>query len=986
MDIGTQINQYTIVEHIGRGGMADVWSARDTRLNRMVAIKTIAHGLSPEVDPITLFKQEAQTIAQMEHPHILPIYDFGEFEGQLYIVMRYVAGGSLEDVLERGPLPVQEAIRVGTAIAQALDYAHSRDVIHLDLKPPNILLDGSNTPYLADFGLATALNREGKAMNPGSGTLLYMAPEQLTEELLDKRADIYSFCIMLFHMLTGQLPYDAAAPLALKQIQYKENLPDIDTINPSLPHYLNIILQRGTSLTPDDRPATLTSIVNEVRDALMETSGYNLGGDVYGFEGKPQGDFFDVATQATEHISDPDILEAVDIYSRARHAWAGGQGRFLLGVTHFLIMNGYYMDADEYGLEIDESGMQMLLRGALEYDQEIEYWWAQVSDESRRWVCLHAIRSGNTPTRVRALYRLETLPDSDRPQIPGLVAQQLQVETNEEARCAALKVLGTRANLDAHDDEFDIEREASGGLLTTLTRFTIQTNPPSEWRETVFSPEIDLMLAEIALDYGMPRVAEFAARIVARIHSLTALRHIAQQQRKGRANALKALAIIRDETPNLPGVSKRAKIYAWASNTMRRIFQRPMGLVYRFVAAFLAGWIAMGLNAWITFNYGNAIFSPDRWRVSIANGLIFGLFTGFLALFAGEFNRRLSGFWPGWVRLLVSGAVGLLIGTVAWGQYTWFALTYEPDWAVMLVGGFGLAFGLVVTGLFNLRSWLAIPLTVLSTFGVIWLTFENYWTYGETLSFMRLPDVPLIYYDNHLDQRGQLILLFSLLVGIGVHLPRLYREVQEFAQRLRGVEIADENVIVGTQTVPLPDVTGFEVPKAGTQIVPVRAATNSKRPGGETQQLPPSETDDDHIRIAPKQTPDAPLEAAQNHAAQQDHTEQDINQGRKRDERTGSNPYVAGTNTAVLSPLEEELQRQRENAAAIPQDDDHTGKRTDDVFRRGMTTNVLPDSGASGDDMGDDTQTRDKREPSPGPATEIDLDQGVNRPNTQDSE
>ncbi|NJL57230.1 serine/threonine protein kinase, partial [bacterium] len=254
MDIGTQINQYRIVEHIGRGGMADVWSARDTRLNRMVAIKTIAHGLSPEVDPISLFKQEAQTIAQMEHPHILPIHDFGEFEGQLYIVMRYVAGGSLEDLLERGSMPIPEVIRIGTAIAQALDHAHSNDVVHLDLKPPNILLDSNDAPYLADFGLAAVMNPEGRAQNPGSGTLLYMAPEQLMADELDHRADIYSFCVMLFHLLTGQLPFDSLVPLSLKQIQENQDIPPLASAGGEYPAELRLHPQAGHRPRPGRPP------------------------------------------------------------------------------------------------------------------------------------------------------------------------------------------------------------------------------------------------------------------------------------------------------------------------------------------------------------------------------------------------------------------------------------------------------------------------------------------------------------------------------------------------------------------------------------------------------------------------------------------------------------------------------------------------------------------------------------------------------------
>ncbi len=149
--------------------MADVWSARDKRLNRTVAIKTVARDLSQEANPVRLFEREARTIASLEHPHILPIYEFGEYEGQLYIVMRYVSGGSLEDLLEEGPLAVDETLRLARLVAHALDYAHANQVIHLDLKPSNILLDSYRQPYLADFGLAAVLGLEGRAANPVPG-------------------------------------------------------------------------------------------------------------------------------------------------------------------------------------------------------------------------------------------------------------------------------------------------------------------------------------------------------------------------------------------------------------------------------------------------------------------------------------------------------------------------------------------------------------------------------------------------------------------------------------------------------------------------------------------------------------------------------------------------------------------------------------------------------------------------------------------------
>ncbi len=119
-----------------------------------------------------------------------------------------------------------------------------------------------------------------------------------------------------------------------------------------------------------------------------------------------------------------------------------GKGRFLLGVTHFMVMNDVYMKAEEYGLEIDEAGLQLLLRGALEYDHEIDYWWNKLDHDNRRWVALHTIRSESAPARARAFYRLETIPDGDPPRIPTLVAQALALETNDEAKTSGDQCAG----------------------------------------------------------------------------------------------------------------------------------------------------------------------------------------------------------------------------------------------------------------------------------------------------------------------------------------------------------------------------------------------------------------------------------------------------------------------------------------------------------------------------------------------------------------
>ncbi len=739
MDVGSVIkDQYKVIEHIGRGGMADVWSARDMRLRRLVAIKTIAKGLSADVDPVALFEKEAQTIAAMEHPHILPIYDFGEFEGSLYIVMRFVTGGSLENMLRAGPMDVQDVLKMGDAIARALDYAHENNIIHLDLKPPNILLGTQQTPYLADFGLATVLDVEGRARNPGSGTLLYMAPEQIVAEVIDHRADIYAFSIMLFHMLTGRLPFDGTAPLALMQLQTGRTIPDITNFVHSLPQGVNDLLRYGTAQNLVDRPRTIGELMENFHALISPVSTLEFGVMTMGLDELGPG--ISLRTQQFVDEGQLEILEAVDVYSRARQQWAGGQGRFTLGMSPFLMASGYYQDAIRYDLQIDESGYEMLLRGALEYDTDIDYWWSKLDDNSRREVCLHTLRSLNIPARIRALDRLETLrDDSINPAIPRLIGQALEIERNEEVQIAALRVLRTRMRM--MPPRMNVKAKDESSLWQqSMTRLGVQILATADWPESVYTPEIDTLIAKKALDPESPRVAEYAARTIGQIRSLAAIQHIADAQLDGERGALQALAFIRDEAPALPHVvSRQGRLYAWITNTVRRLTDRPLEGILRFVLVLLGGWIGMGELVYTTYR-SQALFAPQRWGNTLAIGLVFGLFLAFTVLLADEFSRRLERFWQGWLRLLLFGALGYLMGTITWGAFTWMFFNYTPSWDIMRLTGAGLAMGLVLAALLQLRGLPAVIFTTLSAYLPMYALFRNYY-FGDYTSVT--PAIPL---------------------------------------------------------------------------------------------------------------------------------------------------------------------------------------------------------------------------------------------------
>ena len=216
--VGKSLDQYQLLSLLGRGGMAAVYRSHQPSMDRDVAIKVISGQLADDPTFIARFEREARLIAKLQHPHILPVYDFGRRDGVLYLVMRLVEGGSLDERLRQGPLSLDVAAQMFTDIASALTYAHDQGIIHRDLKPNNILLDSKDNPYLTDFGIAKMMqDSTGQITATGTiiGTPSYMAPEMWRGEAVDARTDIYSLGIMLYEMVTGALPFKGDTPYAL---------------------------------------------------------------------------------------------------------------------------------------------------------------------------------------------------------------------------------------------------------------------------------------------------------------------------------------------------------------------------------------------------------------------------------------------------------------------------------------------------------------------------------------------------------------------------------------------------------------------------------------------------------------------------------------------------------------------------------------------------------------------------------------------------
>ena len=806
MDVGIEIGQYRIVEHIGRGGMADVWSAYDERLSRTVAVKTIARDLALEQDPVKMFEREAKTIAALEHPFILPVYDFGEFEGKLYIVMRFVTGGSLDDLLDKKSLSYKEGVRLGRYISAALDHAHGESVVHLDLKPPNILMDSRGAPYLADFGLAAVMGPEGRTRNPGSGTLLYMAPEQLTAEELDHRVDVYAFTLVVFRILTGRLPFNASVPLALRQLQMDDAIPDITSLQPDLPKELNEIMRKGTAPNPEHRYAHASDLMNDIEQVMGVTGGV---------DGKTAPDSGQSPSRTASlsdflHITDPSkvqIQEAQDIYEKAHLAWAGGQGRFLLSVTHYMVMCDYYVNASSNGLSYDKSGAQMLLRGALEYDYKLEYWWRRVSIEDRRWVCLHTIRSENLPARIRSFKLLETLEDRDPPQIPLQVAQAIQLESSQEGLLAAINVLAVRAS---HINQ-QLDKEQPRDWLDEI-----------HWHDYMFSPEIDGLVAEVALKNNHQTVAELAARTIGKMRSTAAVDKILVFRTAGDTtedglSPIEAFAYILDEALSLPPqVGILSRIGGWLLNTWYRLSDEPLQLVWGFLWAVLGGWLGMGYHVWSVFRT-QAIFSQQRITNTLAMGLLFGFFLGITTLMGHTFPYRLRRFWPSWTRFVWSAISAYFLSQLLWWSYVWMYLNLDPpSQDIMVIVGVGTAVGLILPTVLHLRGWVSFTITTLATYGTLFIAFDNFWKIYNGLepNFGMGYTAWILAYDSY-SHAFTIMLPLVIVMAIGMHFPALTQDLRDLFRWLMGERsaqptdiglsqfISEQETKFGQNTVPL---------------------------------------------------------------------------------------------------------------------------------------------------------------------------------------
>lgn len=262
---GENVGPYQIVEQLGSGGMATVFKAYHANLDRFVAIKVLHPAFKQDPNFLTRFQREARIVAKLQHPAIVPVYDFNEHQGQPYLVMRFIDGETLKARLGKGDLPLSEVARILHEVGAALEYAHGQGVLHRDVKPSNILLTSEGGVFLADFGLARIAQAGESTLSQDAlvGTPQYISPEQARGDAnLDARTDVYSLGVVLYELLVGRVPYQADTPYAVIHDHIYAPLPLPRSIKPGFPESLERVLLKALAKERDDRYASVADLMN----------------------------------------------------------------------------------------------------------------------------------------------------------------------------------------------------------------------------------------------------------------------------------------------------------------------------------------------------------------------------------------------------------------------------------------------------------------------------------------------------------------------------------------------------------------------------------------------------------------------------------------------------------------------------------------------------------------------------------------------------
>ena len=574
---GSLFRQYKLLERIGIGGQGVVWSALDQGNDRIYAIKfsEVSDENHSEADTIR-DEQQLIELAKLQHNHILPLREHGFDRGLRFTISPYAPGGTLAEKIKMSPLSFDDILRYSTQIASALDYLHSQEIIHRDLKTSNILLDLRQNIFLADFGLARLVTTSTLALHTGHGTPPYAPPEQVQLKAITPRSDIFSFGIMLYEMFTGQLPWGGKKQLGMEQTHTKQEIPDPREFNEDLPVQLIDVLKRVTAADPQSRPGSAGEVMKMLY-YLFQTSAEKFSNR----EGQ------DLLTINADDIE--------NLLGHGLERWHATNGTYNLGLTKFTIID---MQRDTLNLQLSS---RFMLSQALTYGHNDDQWWSIVDNPRERLsVSSDLLNKKKDAVTARIIDHLINDPDF----------RLFPEETTEDIVTSLLETSINSDNTFLRQQIFDGIRRL--------------TQPSTTWNHA--SLNIDLMKRLGAQALEDSDAGDTAAELIGHLHATAAAQVILEDQDEERK--LATLLLIQQTAGSLPpSVQGKIRFRLSLEGMMYRMIQQPVSLIGAYVLALLGSALGIGAQVYSTYRLPD-FFDIARISTSLEQGLIVGSIFG----------------------------------------------------------------------------------------------------------------------------------------------------------------------------------------------------------------------------------------------------------------------------------------------------------------------------------------------------------------------
>jgi len=675
---GDRVDEYVLLECVQVGGEGALWTARHHDNHQIVMMKFVS---IPDWSSEETFDLERSPISGLDHPNIREVYHSGTVNEVPFTCMRFYPSGSVQSLIDERMLSVQETLIIAAQITSALDYIHSHRIVHRDLKPTNILIDSQMNVYLTDFGLARQVSESTRLFHTGHGSAPYSPPEQHVREEITPRSDIYSFGIVLYRLLSGELPWEGKVALAIKQLENNTPLPDEPFQGSGLPGSLIDGLRILTERDPEKRPKSAVEGFGLIASILdgnpCEPVSYQTG--------KKYLEKFLAKISPFSQPYEFELGEARQILERSGDLWTMGNRGFDLSMTEFSFLDSIFSSPFQEQIEIAEDHLQLMAYGAIKYDVNVSKWWNGVQKPDAKYELVDQVIKHEGPKAIDRCLNLILEFDqklfSDEAAFAGLILSLLEVMKKVPG-----EIIGANALM----------------VLKTLAK------PGNNWHEGILPDSAVDQLAEIALS-GKQYSGE-AAKLIATLRLSKAVEIIWKTYRETNDPQILDILIlinrIAGDVPkfiprtfrlNLTGHVAFEQLSAHGEHYLRSFFINALGVG-----------IGIGFYVFVSIRLPS-IFNTARILSTLGSALLIGPIIGFGLFALDTIISYLRAIKKG-LRMVLGIAIGTVFISLGFIGFHTLFLDNPPAGMVIALSSLVIAVGASLNAVLSLS---ALPRTII---------------------------------------------------------------------------------------------------------------------------------------------------------------------------------------------------------------------------------------------------------------------------------